>query len=532
MIRRGTNAERIAGGGVVFALGELIYVTDTDALYIGDGVTAGGILLADQNSGGLSSAFTAENTQVKLEKDLNLNGQDIIGTGNINISGNITATGNIDIGDNTNDTVTITAQVDSNITPTIDNTFNLGTLSKRWQNVYASGLSVDGQIDAVSINANTVADNSTVMVNVATNTFTGNLTGTVTGNVNGNVTGNLTGNVTGRVDGDVTGSVFADNSTTLVDGVAGVLRGDHYGSLYGSVKALNNGFTVLNPGTDGTNASFAGTVVGNVTGNVSGNVSGNVTGNVTGRLDGDVTGSVFADNSTLLVDGVNGRIPGSVINGTVTANLIGNVTGDVTGDIFTTLIDSADSSTITVVPSVRLNSDLAVDNNIVVSNSILVGAGLFAGPGSDNVIIDSSGVVRANTIVVGLISTGDPANQEIIVDSNIGFELDANFSGTALFRNDVEILQLPSEDKTFNITTFTGDLNNPVDVSNPANFNNHFTVNRSKVDAQVPVKFPSFTSTQRNALTAEVGMVIFNTTDTKLQVCTVGGGSPTWINLH
>ena len=39
------------------------------------------------------------------------------------------------------------------------------------------------------------------------------------------------------------------------------------------------------------------------------------------------------------------------------------------------------------------------------------------------------------------------------------------------------------------------------------------------------------TTTVRNALTAEVGMVIFNTTDTKLQVCTDAVG-PTWVDLH
>lgn len=45
-------------------------------------------------------------------------------------------------------------------------------------------------------------------------------------------------------------------------------------------------------------------------------------------------------------------------------------------------------------------------------------------------------------------------------------------------------------------------------------------------------KFPSLTTSDRNSLTASVGMVIFNTTTTKLQVCTVGGGSPTWADLN
>ena len=36
--------------------------------------------------------------------------------------------------------------------------------------------------------------------------------------------------------------------------------------------------------------------------------------------DGDITGSVFADDSTLLVDGVSGLIPSSVISGTEATN--------------------------------------------------------------------------------------------------------------------------------------------------------------------------------------------------------------------
>lgn len=39
-------------------------------------------------------------------------------------------------------------------------------------------------------------------------------------------------------------------------------------------------------------------------------------------LAGDYTGSVFADDSTLLVDGVNANIPASVINGTLERNNI------------------------------------------------------------------------------------------------------------------------------------------------------------------------------------------------------------------
>ena len=45
----------------------------------------------------------------------------------------------------------------------------------------------------------------------------------------------------------------------------------------------------------------------------------NVAGTINGKLDGDVEGSVFADDSTLLVDGVNGVIPYGVLDGAPTA---------------------------------------------------------------------------------------------------------------------------------------------------------------------------------------------------------------------
>lgn len=146
----------------------------------------------------------------------------------------------------------------------------------------------------------------------------------------------------------------------------------------------------------------------------------------------DIIGSVFADNSTLLVDGPGGRIPAEVVQGTFTGSVIGNVTGNVsgtagiattvtltatntaaathfvtfvdtatgnenvrtdtdltynpntntltagnfvgihTGNVFTNLIDSADSGAIVVTPLVRFESDAVVENDLTVNNLLLV----------------------------------------------------------------------------------------------------------------------------------------------------------------
>lgn len=89
-IRRGTNAERIL---ITPLPGELIYVTDystappgTNAVYVGDGATSGGVPVA------VSPALAGT-----LSGNISLGGFQINGTGSIAISGNIANTGNITV---------------------------------------------------------------------------------------------------------------------------------------------------------------------------------------------------------------------------------------------------------------------------------------------------------------------------------------------------------------------------------------------------------------------------------------------------
>lgn len=162
------------------------------------------------------------------------------------------------------------------------------------------------------ITGSVFSDDSTKMVDAVENEiyasggFFGTLTGDVTGNVTGNVTGDLTGNSTGYHTGDVKGSVFGDDSTKIVDAVENKVYADFFGNLTGNVSG-----------------DTTGTHNGAVNGNVTGNITGNVTGNVTGYHTGDMTGSVFADDSTLIVDAVSG-----VIRGTHIGDVIGSVFAD------------------------------------------------------------------------------------------------------------------------------------------------------------------------------------------------------------
>ena len=103
---------------------------------------------------------------------------------------------------------------------------------------------------------NIVGDDSTILVNTDTNEITGTLTGTLTGDVNGT------------------------DDQQLVDATERVFRGDTIGFHVGDVvNVLENKLLV--------NATLE-------------------------TFTGDLTGSVFGDDSTLLVDGVNGKIVGDV----------------------------------------------------------------------------------------------------------------------------------------------------------------------------------------------------------------------------
>ena len=92
-------------------------------------------------------------------------------------------------------------------------------------------------------------------------------------------------------------NVIGVDSTVLVDSDNSVLRGTLIGDVTGDVT---------------------GDTVGTHTGSVVGDLTGNAAGSHTGTFDGEVTGSVFSDDSTILVDGINSEIVGNVNNNTIT----------------------------------------------------------------------------------------------------------------------------------------------------------------------------------------------------------------------
>jgi len=207
------------------------------------------------------------------------------------------------------------------------------------------------------ITGSVFADDSTKMVDAVDNemyasggffgNLTGNVTGNITGDVTGNVTGNLIGNTTGYHTGDVKGSIFGDDSTKIVDAVENKVYADElWGTLRGQtwMAAYDGYLTITNGGSTGpgpiqivASANLDLTAGSGYTINANRNIvaSGGVTGNLTGYHTGDMTGSVFADDSTQLVDAVDGVLRGTHI---------GDVIGSVFADNSTMLVNGVDGT--------------------------------------------------------------------------------------------------------------------------------------------------------------------------------------------
>ena len=166
-IRRGTDAERLS---ITPQEGEPIFAIDTKEFFIGDGTTQGGVLV---------SGTLVNETTPRLGTDLDLNSNNIVGTGNINITGTITATGNINLGDGADDNVIVGGQIASALTPDADITYDLGGASARWSEGYINTVR-SGLVVANSIEGNTYGthigsvelDDSSIAIDGATGKVT------------------------------------------------------------------------------------------------------------------------------------------------------------------------------------------------------------------------------------------------------------------------------------------------------------------------------------------------------------------------
>ena len=78
--------------------------------------------------------------------------------GNLTVDGNITLGGDITLGDSDTDNIVIGAEINSHVIPNTDDTFDLGSATKQWRNLYIDGTAnIDSLVaDTADINGGTM----------------------------------------------------------------------------------------------------------------------------------------------------------------------------------------------------------------------------------------------------------------------------------------------------------------------------------------------------------------------------------------
>jgi len=327
-LRRGTNAQRAA---MTPMLGELIYVTDSisanvAALWIGDGITAGGVVastmaldaLTDVELGVKAGVGIALANQQHLQFDSSTsqwrNVSDLAVTGNINLIGSLSVGGNSILGNALADATIISGGVAIN-GGAITTTATTASLF----NTTATTLNIGNAATILSLGATT----GTTTVR---NSFVGNGSGNFGGNLNvagsAAVTGalvvsgalSIAGNTSlGDTSSDSltinagsvllpSGSLNFDNSTLVIDSVnnrIGVLKAVPTEALdiVGNIK--NTGDVVLGSGYLKTGAVTGGLFMTSVTNLNIGNAA-------TAISIGAATGTITLNNPALAIpNGLN-----------------------------------------------------------------------------------------------------------------------------------------------------------------------------------------------------------------------------------
>ena len=535
-IRRGLTTDRT---GKTFAEGELVYDTQEKAIYIGDGTTLGGRpassytderavdavglalvagtgnvvftygntedtankINANVTLDGIGLLNVVEDTSPQLGGNLDLNSRDITGTGNVNITGTVTATGFT--GPLTGNASTVTNGIYTG------QKFFIGTteidIQRSSATLALTGTSIDGNAGgnaatatklAATKNINGVAFDGSADVTVITEGTGVTISGSAisigqavatTSNVTFNdvtVSGDLTVNGTTTTINTTTLDVedlninIAKNATSIgaADG-AGITIGNYAGSP--TLTYLQTGDKIVfNRRVDAT--SFYGDVNGNVTGNITGNVTGNVT-SISANSFGTatITGG-DGSNSSLKLAGYNQR--GGLgyhgfleVTNTYSSAANPNRYFRLNSDGVLEIINSAYATTLLTLDN---------DGNMTVigtfeSDGNITAPG-FIGPLTGNVITNS---ITSATVGGALIVAPETTFSDY-VDVALDLLVVGNSVSVAGFKV---------------ISGTTPGFTTAADLTNTrATFN-------------VPVKFGSYTTLQRNALTPSNGDVIYCT---------------------
>ena len=339
---------------------------------------------------------------------------------NLDVGGNVTVTGTttfnggtLTLGDANTDNIVFGGEVDSHIVPDDDNTYDLGSSTKEWRNLYIDGTA---KIDMLTVDGDaTVAGNFTLEGGLDAR-----------GNVDlGNATSD-TITATGRFDSDLLpssdgardlGSSTLEWQDLYIDGTANI------DSLVADTADINGG-TVDGAAIGGNSASTGAFTTISASGNVDFN--GNLDVDGTSNLDAvDIDGAV--DMASTLTLAGNADFNGNLdVDGTTNLDAV-DIDGAVDMASSLTLAGNADFNGnldvdgTTNLDGTNIAGTLAVSGAATVDNLSLNGNTVTTSSG--NLTLDSSGgtvaIADNATVSGGLTVTGTTTLSTKLASSNL-----------------------------------------------------------------------------------------------------------------
>jgi hypothetical protein len=462
------------------AQGELLYVTDTQRIYVGNGSTLGGISVTgytDLNAqdaaaqiftsgahSGIGFSYnTATNTMTATVDLSNY-------TGTIDAAsfrGSLVADDSTLLVDAVDGKINLNGTIFSNVVPDTNIAYDVGTPSFRFRNLYVEGgglinsalvlgsasitangtavnLPAGSTIGGIPIGAggddyfgNIIGNDSSVMINTSTYVIT--------------AAGGFVGNLTGNASTSSVATTVALTATTTSPGTNYLTFVD---SATGNETIRTDTDLTYNPGTNTlTSVNFSGNLTGNVTGDVSGTAGIATTVSLTAtNTDFGSYYLTFVDsatgNETVRTDTDLSYNPGT---NTLTAvnfsgNVSGNVTGNLTGtaDVATAVTLVATNTTIathylTFVDTASGNESIRTDTDLLYNpgtNTLTAVnfSGNLLGDVSGNVIGDLRGSVvgdDSTPLIDGVSSLIVGNIQNIFTDTDIYTGRTISLAGTS-----------------------------------------------------------------------------------------------------
>ena len=416
-------------GSVTFAVSDfeintengVTFTTGSDSTFIdGTKIETGDWRISNKTIETLTqdANFQAGSGEINLDGDVNV-------TGSLDVTGDVTIGGNITIGDEATDTIQIIAGIDSDIIPKVDRTYDLGTSSKRWNNLYVNNVFLDSltttgsaQFEEILINDNFITTTSSNVDLELRASGTGEI---VVPDNDVRIVNDLT------VDADITANNVNVSGTTTADkfSTGDILIDDNYIET----TQTNSDLTLRAAGT--------GTVY--IPSNDLEVEQDLTVRGVTNLLDTSIQGNLTQVGDTTQTGNIN-----------LTGNL--GITGNITVSgiaqfedikVETNFITTTQSNADLELRATQFGDILIPNNNLHITNDLIVDGTITVGD------INSVGTITANRFSTGDILIDD--NFVTTTSSNSNLELRANGTGE---------VYIPSNDVVIdNNLTVNGDTN-------------------------------------------------------------------------